>query len=601
MKNKEILDSWKAISQYLDRDIRTCHRWEKSLGLPIHRIDNESSRSKVFAYKSEIDKWLREKANSKEIERKSFLENKWIMIGLIFSLMLLLIIFAFIYFNYRITSLPSSEDITIAVLSFDNLNSSEYDEYFSEGIISELINNLTSINKLKVMAPPSASRYENINVKQLRKKLDVDYILKGNIEKISNKIKMIVKLIRTKDNTIIWDGKFEDALENVSSIPNIVCLKISELLNLNNDQNFSFAFSDEKNLNYLAFDNYLKGNYILKRLNEEKIDPWKIYHQGKYYWGKRTQECNELAINLFNNAIKIDNNFAHAYIGLAHCYVNYVNFKWDFNKKWLNKSENLIKKAQTIHPDLPEYYITLIKIYILKEIGFNENTRNFAFNLAEEGIKKHSNHPQLNSIVGYCYFLKYGEGGNEIDFDKALEYKEKSYWQNPYGLHNITYAELLMINKEYHKAIDACSMTYKHDSSLMANFRLGEIYYYLGDLEKSEAIFQQFEYPLEFKIGSLYYLGMIASQKGEIEKTQKILQEINILSPKENTTFSEELKLASIYMAMRKKELGYRHLNSFFNCEGIDKMRYIYYKYIDIDRNFDKYKNEAKFIEIIKK
>ena len=52
--------SWKEISSYLDTAVRTCQRWEKKLNLPIHRI-SESGKSRVFAYREEIDNWLRSK------------------------------------------------------------------------------------------------------------------------------------------------------------------------------------------------------------------------------------------------------------------------------------------------------------------------------------------------------------------------------------------------------------------------------------------------------------------------------------------------------------------------------------------------------------
>jgi hypothetical protein len=55
------LDSWKEISKYINRGIRTCQRWEKELGLPVYRIDKISISSRVFAYKSEIDHWFKEK------------------------------------------------------------------------------------------------------------------------------------------------------------------------------------------------------------------------------------------------------------------------------------------------------------------------------------------------------------------------------------------------------------------------------------------------------------------------------------------------------------------------------------------------------------
>ena len=66
----KILDSWKEIAQYLKRDVRTCQRWEKELGLPVHRFE-DSPRSRVFAYQKEIDHWLREKFGSKELTTPS--------------------------------------------------------------------------------------------------------------------------------------------------------------------------------------------------------------------------------------------------------------------------------------------------------------------------------------------------------------------------------------------------------------------------------------------------------------------------------------------------------------------------------------------------
>jgi hypothetical protein len=51
-------DSWKEISLYLKRSTRTCFQWSKDLGLPVYRINKTSKRSRVFAFKSEIDKWL---------------------------------------------------------------------------------------------------------------------------------------------------------------------------------------------------------------------------------------------------------------------------------------------------------------------------------------------------------------------------------------------------------------------------------------------------------------------------------------------------------------------------------------------------------------
>jgi len=64
--NGNLLASWKEISGYLGRDIRTCLRWEKNFGLPIHRLDPSSEKSRVFAYRGELDEWLHHSKTRRE-------------------------------------------------------------------------------------------------------------------------------------------------------------------------------------------------------------------------------------------------------------------------------------------------------------------------------------------------------------------------------------------------------------------------------------------------------------------------------------------------------------------------------------------------------
>jgi len=76
MKKENLLASWKEIASYLDRNISTCRRWEKTHGLPVYRID-EKSKSSVFAYKDEIDKWLEDKLNKVAHQRNYLSKIKW--------------------------------------------------------------------------------------------------------------------------------------------------------------------------------------------------------------------------------------------------------------------------------------------------------------------------------------------------------------------------------------------------------------------------------------------------------------------------------------------------------------------------------------------
>jgi hypothetical protein len=70
MRDPGIFESWKEIAEYLHRTPKTCQRWERELGLPIHRLDG-SPKASVFAYKEEIDRWLKEKLQERQIAGKT--------------------------------------------------------------------------------------------------------------------------------------------------------------------------------------------------------------------------------------------------------------------------------------------------------------------------------------------------------------------------------------------------------------------------------------------------------------------------------------------------------------------------------------------------
>jgi hypothetical protein len=77
-QNSGWLNSWKEIAGYLGRDIRTCLRWDKNLGLPIHRVDPESPKSRVYAFKAELDEWLRQATlNNAERQRSPQRQGSW--------------------------------------------------------------------------------------------------------------------------------------------------------------------------------------------------------------------------------------------------------------------------------------------------------------------------------------------------------------------------------------------------------------------------------------------------------------------------------------------------------------------------------------------
>jgi hypothetical protein len=121
---------------------------------------------------------------------------------------------------------------------------------------------------------------------------------------------------------------------------------------------------------------------------------------------------------------------------------------------------------------------------------------------------------------------------------------------------------------------------------LMTHFRVGEFYYYSGDLEKSRVIFTQIEYPRRLKTSALFYLGMIAAQNKNTKDIQKMIEQLQILSME---LFEEDLRYASIYFGIGNEKEGFKHLDNFFSKPITQKLKYAYNINIALDNNFSNY------------
>ncbi|MBS3818912.1 hypothetical protein KGY73_05355 [bacterium] len=93
----ERLEGWKAISNYLDKDVRTCQRWEEKFNLPVYRVGQSTGKSRIFSYKSELDEWWNKTWKN---AASPFYKNKYFFAGII-SLSLIVLAVVIIFFILR--------------------------------------------------------------------------------------------------------------------------------------------------------------------------------------------------------------------------------------------------------------------------------------------------------------------------------------------------------------------------------------------------------------------------------------------------------------------------------------------------------------------
>lgn len=387
------LDSWKAIAEYLGRDVRSVQRWERGLGLPVHRVSGEKG-GVVFAYTAEIEHWLRSRPSNGNLAASTSPGDAiWIpeadpstetptsaissgraedapaprgkngadghervplisvLVGARYTLaaVVLILIAGVIYIAGRSSSHaayspPPTETkrIKLAVLPFINLSGDPAQQYFADGLTEEMITVLGSLNPeaLGVIARTSAMKYKDTkeDVAQIGRELGVDYILEGSVRREGNEARISAQLVQVSDQTHIWAQNYDLQVTDILSLQRDAAITIADKIQIRLAEQRTPAPAGSSNSD--AYDDYLHGRYALNQRNAD---------------GFRE------ALEFFSQAITKDPNFALAYAGLADSEV-LLSF---VGKASPEEAKAAALKALALDDNLAEAHTSLAAVYVL--------------------------------------------------------------------------------------------------------------------------------------------------------------------------------------------------------------------------------------------
>jgi serine/threonine protein kinase/Tfp pilus assembly protein PilF len=226
---------------------------------------------------------------------------------------------------------------SIAVLPFVNMSADPEQEYFCDGLTEELINALSRISDLRVVARTSAFAFKggSQDVRKVGRKLDVRTVLEGSVRKSGDSLRITAQLINVMDGYHLWSERYEREFKDVFAIQDEISLAIVGILKVKLQE-------DEK-------------EKLLKR-NTDNIEAYNFYMQGLYIFNQINFSLFNKAIEYFNQALKIDPNYALAYYGLGFCYfaMGYFGIKRTCEVK--ADMKKYIQKALEIDENLSEGY-----------------------------------------------------------------------------------------------------------------------------------------------------------------------------------------------------------------------------------------------------
>jgi serine/threonine-protein kinase len=191
------------------------------------------------------------------------------------------------------------ERASIAVLPFANMSGAKEDDYLCEGLAEEIINVLTRIPGLRVIARTSSfaiGRME-LDVREAGARLDVDSILEGSVRRAGQRVRITAQLVTTSDGSHLWSERFDRELTDILALEDEIAEAIAERLRVE-----------------------LKQDDRGQRRPEINPEAHALFLEGRYYFAKGTPDAMAQAKECFERAIELDSTFALTFDSLAELY-----------------------------------------------------------------------------------------------------------------------------------------------------------------------------------------------------------------------------------------------------------------------------------------
>ena len=274
-------------------------------------------------------------------------------------------------------------------------------EYFCDGMAEEIINALTHIEGLKVIARTSAFSFKGKqeDIRDIGRKLDVETLLEGSVRKDGNRLRITAQLIKVEDGSHLWSERYDRDIESIFDIQDEISLAIAENLKMK-------LLGEEKAA-------------VVKR-HTENLEAYEYYlHGNNYYYKSYEKQDFSAAIKMYQKAIALDPNFALAYTKLAMSHLGLYWFNFDRSDDPLIQSKQAIDAAFNIEPELFETAIAQGLYYYWGLLDYPKALKQF------EMVLKQS---PKNSECIFWIACVHRRAGN---WDKAKEYFIKAFELDP--------------------------------------------------------------------------------------------------------------------------------------------------------------------------
>jgi len=453
---------------------------------------------------------------------------------------------------------------SLAVLPMENLSSEQETEYLSDGVTESIINNLSQIPRLRVMARSTVFRYKgrgSPDPQQVGHELGVRAVLVGRVLQRGDNLIVKVELVDTNDGSHLWGASYNKRMSDIFSIEEEISHEISDALKLK-------LTSAQK-----------KG---LARRYTENAEAYQLYLKGRYHWNKRTEAGIKKSIEYFEYATILDRSYALAYAGLADAY----NLMASYSAKPLAtpflRAKATALKALSLDDTLPEAHVALAAVKLWRE---------FDFKGGERGFRKAI---QLNASysTAHLWLALYLAAVERID--EALLEIELAHQLDPLSrVINLNLARVFYFARRYDESIEQCLKTIDmYPDYLIPHRRLGIAYGEKGMFPEAEAEFKKALSLSPDDTETMSAMGYAYAAAGRIEDARMILDRTNEIA---KSAYVSPYSLARIHVGLGEIDKAFEYLEKTY------QERHGILTYLKVEAAFDRLRSDPRFENLLQR
>lgn len=428
---------------------------------------------------------------------------------------------------------------SLAVLPFKPLNQNTRQEFLELGVTDTLIARLSTFNQLLVRPTSAIHRYTHSTLNSLEagRELQVDVILEGSIQKLDERVRVTVRLLRVADGQQLWAYQCEESCTNLFTAQDAISENIASALAL------QLTSEDRQRLTKHYTNN---------------TEAYQFYMRGRWFWNQRTAEGFQKAIANFEQALALDPQYPLAWAGLADCWQLLSGYTIVPPKEAIPKAKAAVEKALALDPALAEAHTTLALIAQNYDRDWPKAEKSY--------LRAIDVNPNYATALAW-----YGEMIAWLGRpEEGLPHMRRALKLDPTSLvFNKDLAVILYLARKYDPSVEQLKKTLELDPNFAeGHFWLAMVYaqqgQYQAALTKYQQVWNQWHH-LQALAGVGYVYGLM----GRSEDARQVLRKMQAFSRQK---YVQPIRFAQIYTALGEKDQAFAWLEKEYEDRGVGLM-----------------------------